>query len=899
MDATNVHKLLTESGSKKKDIAGPAKQALDDMQADAPLPKDILDVVLTCLQKYNPPPTIAASCEFLTRFVKATDMQTHYYLMVPAVSVLCLDVQKTIQKSSRKCLETMYGTVENKDLAELLPALIQAIYNPTITEETIDKVASTKFVTTVTAGTISILCPLLLRGYGVRKDKTSRLASKIIVNMLQLVENFADVENFLPVLTPPAQTALETVSDPEARSMIGECLKRLDHIKLCKDMGSSVVSAAPEGAVELCNCDFTLAYGNKILMRNTNMTLYKGYKYGLIGEGGKSTLLAAISENKVDNFPDASEVKCVFVHTDIMGEKSHLSCIEYVMTDPKIQEMKFTQDQVVDSLIEFGFGNPERNPNSPAQVDHGVSTLSGGWRMKLALARAMLIDPEILLLESPTDHLDVINIAWIQEYINQCTKTVIFTSQSKETLNACCTHVMVIRRLKLSIYHGNLDALIKQDAEIEDYFKMDAVKEDALKFTFPEPGALDGVKSRSKFVIKMDNCTFTYPGNTKPTIEDVSFKVSMSSRVGVCGKNGEGKSTAIKLLTGENIPQVGSVYKHPGVRLGYLAQHSFDTIDSHPDKTANEYIRWRFEIPGEDREAIKKKTTTLNEEEEAQLAKSYTFVLKDAEDKPYKKTGVVEALTGMRKKERDGSFSYQCKFSTREELYLPLKDLESANKIVFGKLVKAVDEKLAAMAGLYIKPLTQHNVEEHLNMIGLEPELSSHTKLAQLSDGEKVKAVLGACMWMSPHIVVFDEPTNALSWDALVALVNAIKEFQGGVVIISHNQDFVDSVCNEIWLMAKNPTTGIAHLSITGGDTTDMKDIFEEKAQEETYIDGAGNVCEIKKKLTQKEIKKKITDIQKTLKAAKKGSTLTEEQMWELGDELEELKKELAALPPK
>ena len=276
MDATNVHKLLTESGSKKKDIAGPAKQALDDMQADAPLPKDILDVVLTCLQKYNPPPTIAASCEFLTRFVKATDMQTHYYLMVPAVSVLCLDVQKTIQKSSRKCLETMYGTVENKDLAELLPALIQAIYNPTITEETIDKVASTKFVTTVTAGTISILCPLLLRGYGVRKDKTSRLASKIIVNMLQLVENFADVENFLPVLTPPAQSSLEMVSDPEARNMIGECLKRLDHIKLTKDMGSSVVCAAPEGAVELCNCDFTLAYGNKILMRNTNMTLYKG-----------------------------------------------------------------------------------------------------------------------------------------------------------------------------------------------------------------------------------------------------------------------------------------------------------------------------------------------------------------------------------------------------------------------------------------------------------------------------------------------------------------------------------------------------------------------------------------------------------------------------------------------
>merc|ERR1739845_336769 len=97
---------------------------------------------------------------------------------------------------------------------------------------------------------------------------------------------------------------------------------------------------------------------------------------------------------------------------------------------------------------------------------------------------------------------------------------------------------------------------------------------------------------------------------------------------------------------------------------------------------------------------------------------------------------------------------------------------------------------------------------EHLALIGLEPEAASHTRLSQLSDGEKVKAVIGACMWMSPHVIVFDEPTNSLSWDSLVALVAAIK-------------DFKDEVCNEIWLMAKDPATGIAHLSITGGDATD------------------------------------------------------------------------------
>merc|ERR1719163_1681079 len=181
---------------------------------------------------------------------------------------------------------------------------------------------------------------------------------------------------------------------------------------------------------------------------------------------------------------------------------------------------------------------------------------------------------------------------------------------------------------------------------------MDKLKEDAVKFAFPEPGFLEGVKSRTRAVVKMEHCTFSYPGNAKPTIEDVSFKVSMASRVGVCGKNGEGKSTAIKLLTGENIPQEGTVYKHPSVRLGYLAQHSFDTINNHPEKTANDYIRWRFEIPGEDREAIKKKTTTLNEEEEKEMLKTYTFVFKDREGNPLKVGGVVDSLTGLRKKEK-------------------------------------------------------------------------------------------------------------------------------------------------------------------------------------------------------------------------------------------------------
>jgi len=149
-------------------------------------------------------------------------------------------------------------------------------------------------------------------------------------------------------------------------------------------------------------------------------------------------------------------------------------------------------------------------------------------------------------------------------------------------------------------------------------------------------------------------------------------------------------------------------------------------------------------------------------------------------------------------------------------------------------------------------------------------------------------------MWMSPHIIVFDEPTNSLSWDSLVALVAAIKDFKGGVVVISHNQAFIDEVCNEIWLMAKDPQTGIAHMSITGGDTTDMKEIFEEKKKEDTYIDGNGNEVALKKTYNEKELKKRIKDLEKKLKDAKKnGGTLTEDEMWQMQDELEEMKMKL------
>merc|ERR1712194_654317 len=115
--------------------------------------------------------------------------------------------------------------------------------------------------------------------------------------------------------------------------------------------------------------------------------------------------------------------------------------------------------------------------------------------------------------------------------------------------------------------------------------------------------------------------------------------------------------------------------------------------------------------------------------------------------------------------------------------------------------VQREDEKQAAMAGLQNKQLTTPGVEKHLADFGVTPEFATHNNLRSLSAGQKVKIVLGAAMWQNPHILVIDEPTNYLDRDALGALTEAISNWLGGVVVISHNLAFCDQVATEKWIM--------------------------------------------------------------------------------------------------
>jgi elongation factor 3 len=314
--------------------------------------------------------------------------------------------------------------------------------------------------------------------------------------------------------------------------------------KECEAMAKPLPSKdeeAEDPALELCNCQFTLAYGTKILLHNTNLRLRRGGKYGLLGgnDSGKTTLMRAIANGSVEGFPDPSEVRTVFVEADILGELSHLSCVDYIMADKNLQGLP--REKVLQVMASVGFTD-----DGKAKPGHPVSSLSGGWRMKLAMARAMLQNADILLLDEPTNHLDVINVAWVKNYINSLTNvTCIMVSHDSSFLRECCTHILQIKNLKLKTFKGNLDKFIESNPEAQSYFNIKASK---LKFKFPQPGPIEGIKSRSRALMKMSKCFFTYPGNSTPTLHDITIQVSMASRVGCVGENGAGKSTMIKVI---------------------------------------------------------------------------------------------------------------------------------------------------------------------------------------------------------------------------------------------------------------------------------------------------------------------------------------------------------------
>lgn len=794
----------------------------------------------------------------------------------PSLGVMCPILtaglaQKQAPATKRACariIENMAKLVEEpRDLVNFLPLLLAPL------EKARDSVADPE-VREVCRKAVDVF----VKKADLKKSKTNDINHEVTLRMLKAVGAKCTKE-LSPQDQPLVESVYEYVADilvmlnntlnyeiTEWHSAVTPYLSLLVKPADAKEFTDSLFDTASSirvkveeeeekiDAEELCNLEFSLAFGNKVLLKKTNLRLHRGFKYGLMGPNdcGKTSFMRAIANGSIDGFPQ--DVRTVFVETDVQGELSHLTTVDYMFEDPLLKDCGATREDMAKTLQSVGF-----NDNSPANITTCVGELSGGWRMKLALARAMLLNADVLLLDEPTNHLDAYNVKWLQDYlVGLDTTTVIVVSHDVKLLNVVCTDIIHFEDLKLANFKGNLTAFVAVYPEAKCYFELVAAK---FSFKFPAPGKIPGINSKGKSIMKMNDISFTYPTATKPQLKHVSVSVCLASRTGIVGINGAGKSTMIRLLMGELEPDEGSgdVWKHPNARVGYIAQHAFHHIENHLEITANDYIRWRYQT-GDDREALVKITSILTEAELNLQQAKIEIPVYDEEGKESKIKAVIATVHHTRQTNRKKDWhEYECTLEGVHgaKTWVPRKILDENG---WAKTVKQVDERIALRETQFARPLTIKNVQDHMADVGLEPEFSTHVRIGSLSTGQKVKVVLGAALWNQPHILILDEPTNYLDRESLGALAGAIRQYEGGVIMISHNSQFVDTLCPQIWHLEHNT------LNIKG-DADWMREankekVVEEKKPEGEMVDKFGNTVVIKavkkKAMTNKEKRERL-----------------------------------------
>ncbi|KAJ3204165.1 hypothetical protein HDU82_006040 [Entophlyctis luteolus] len=821
--------------------------------------------------------------------------------LIPAVSECIDDTRTEVSETAYATMTAICSVVGNQDLAPKIPILVDCIAHPNHITECIQKLSSTTFVAEVNGTALAILVPILVRALNERSMVVQRQTVIIINNLCKLVRDPAEAGQFLPLLLPGIDTIIEMAAFPEVRALATaarntlvkaggdvkkdsvvpdelkpqavlqtflsiipkvsgtfidalfiEALEFISPIASAMfvdsrlsfkewtelDICSSLLTAfigkkdtdpvikavlahytalekkrrqgdaadVDDGVEEICNCDFSLAYGGMMLLNHTNLTLKRGMRYGLCGANGagKSTLMRAIATGKVEGFPSPEQLRTVMVEHALQGEDATLPIVDFIQTDNKLAGK--TQQEISAALSAVGFSS-EMQKNS-------VGSLSGGWKMKLELARAMLLDADVLLLDEPTNHLDVGNIKWLEEYLNSQTRiTSVIVSHDSSFLDNICTHIIHYERKKLVYYKGNLSEFVKVKPEAKSYYTLSASQ---VKFSFPPPTILTGIKSATKAILYMNNVNYQYPGASKMSLSDVSVSVSLSSRVGIVGKNGAGKSTLIKVLLGELQPSSGTVWKHPNLRVGYVAQHAFHHLEQHLDLTPNKYLQWRY-ANGDDREVHAKVTRVLTEEDKKQMSKYLDVVGTKRQ---------IEYIIGRQKLKK--SFQYEIKWVGHKHKFNTWLPRERLIDEGFTKIHQEYDDNQAAPEGL--------------------GDIADFNMIGGLSGGQKVKVVIAAALWQNPHILVFDEPTNYLDRDSLGGLAVAIRDWGGGVVMISHNDEFLSALCPELWLVD-------AGRLVHKGKSAVATENFEDHAEEAKKIEA--KIRPKKKKLTRNQLKER------------------------------------------
>jgi ATP-binding cassette subfamily F protein 3 len=507
----------------------------------------------------------------------------------------------------------------------------------------------------------------------------------------------------------------------------------------------------------------SLRRGAKLLLDKATVTLNPGEKVGLVGRNGagKSTLFALLNgtlhedggdfsipkawrmAQVAQNMPETEESATEFV---IAGDTRLIELRQTLEIAEKAEDGMAMAHAHVD-LADAG----EHDATSRAQalilglgfkvseLDQAVNSFSGGWRMRLQLARALMCPSDLLLLDEPTNHLDLDALVWLEAWLKRYTGTMIVISHDREFLDAVTNVTLHIDHTKLNRYGGNYSSFelmraqqlelqqasfSKQQEKIahlqkfitrfkakaskakqaqsrvkalERMEKIAPVLADAdFTFEFKEPQNLPNP------MLAISDASFGYQidGVNKVIIRDVNKSVLAGQRVGILGANGQGKSTLVKTIA-RTMPQLsGTVTEGKGLNIGYFAQQELDVLRS-DDNPLEHMIR---------------------------LAKDL---------------GPNAAESGREQDLRNflGTFNFA------------------------GDMVKQA--------------------------------------VGTMSGGEKARLVLAMIVWQRPNLLLLDEPTNHLDLATREALSMALNEFEGTVMLVSHDRALLRAVCDEFWLVGR------------------------------------------------------------------------------------------------
>jgi ATP-binding cassette subfamily F protein 3 len=500
--------------------------------------------------------------------------------------------------------------------------------------------------------------------------------------------------------------------------------------------------------------NFALRRGERLLLSQVDLSLHAGWRVGVIGRNGcgKSSLFATIlGEHDADmgdiDLPGKVRIASVSQETPSLPD----AAIDFVLSgDTELHEVMQAEARAMEAedwdgvaaahqrLAEIngydgtaragkllhGLGFPAETHNTP------VSDFSGGWRVRLNLARALMMPSDLMLLDEPTNHLDLDAVLWLEQWLLKYPGTLLMISHDREFLDGLSTHTLHLHEGRAKLYAGDYTSFERQRAEhlrqqqiahdkeqaerahlqsFIDRFKAQASKARQAQSRMKRLAKLTGteaVRAERSFriafaeppklphsLIRLNHVDAGYRGEAGDVkiLHDVGFGLEAGDRIGLLGPNGAGKSTLVKTLVGELPLLTGERVAHPDLRIGYFAQHTVESLHE------GQSPLWH----------LKELAPNAGEQQLRNFLGRWNFVGDRA----------FESVDGF-------------------------------------------------------------------------------------SGGERARLALALIAFLEPNVLLLDEPTNHLDLDMREALAEALSDFPGAIVLVSHDRHLIGLVCESFWRVA-------------------------------------------------------------------------------------------------